>query len=283
MTHMPASVRAQPFFLDSAPGQRFCLYHTPAGACRGAVLYIHPFGEEMNKSRRMAALQARALATLGYGVLQVDLHGCGDSSGDFAEARWEQWQRDVALGAAWLQRELGKPLSLWGLRLGALLALEHARAAAAGAVERVVLWQPVTNGAQFLTQFLRLRVASEMLGDAAERKTGGTDRLRAALQAGDALEIAGYELAPELALAIDAREAAALPVTTCPVDWLEVVAAPDRPLPPASTRVADGWRQAGADVRTHTVPGQAFWSTQEISECAPLIDATCAIFGGARP
>jgi alpha/beta superfamily hydrolase len=40
----------------------------------------------MNKARRMAALQARALAALGYGVLLLDLHGCGDSSGDFGDS-----------------------------------------------------------------------------------------------------------------------------------------------------------------------------------------------------
>jgi exosortase A-associated hydrolase 2 len=280
MTHMPASTRALPFFVDGAPGQRFCLYHPPAGACRGAVLYVHPFGEEMNKTRRMAALQARALAALGYGVLQIDLHGCGDSSGDFADARWEQWQRDVALGADWLRRELGRPVSLWGLRLGALLALEHARGADAGAIERVVLWQPVPAGAQYLTQFLRLRVASEMMGDT---KSGGTDALRAALRAGESLEIAGYELAPELADAIEARNAAALAVTACPVHWLEVVAAPERPLSPVSVRVLDAWRQAGVDVQAQTVVGQSFWATQEITECAALIDATCAIFGGVRP
>ena len=41
-------------------GQRFCIYHPPAlvsvnEPVRGLVLYVHPFAEEMNKSRRMAA------------------------------------------------------------------------------------------------------------------------------------------------------------------------------------------------------------------------------------
>ena len=40
---------AEPFFLDSAHGQRFCLYHAPQGHCRGALVYVHPFAEEMNK------------------------------------------------------------------------------------------------------------------------------------------------------------------------------------------------------------------------------------------
>ena len=88
MTAVPTAPPAEAFFLDMEPGQRFCLFHPPAGTCRGAALYVPPFGEEMNKSRRMAALQARALAAAGFGVLQLDLYGCGDSSGEFAEARW---------------------------------------------------------------------------------------------------------------------------------------------------------------------------------------------------
>ncbi|WP_229425321.1 hypothetical protein [Massilia sp. Se16.2.3] len=82
----PARAPADAFFLDTQGGRRFCLYHAPIGECRGALVYVHPFAEEMNRSRRMAALQARALAARGIGVLQLDLHGCGDSVGDFGDA-----------------------------------------------------------------------------------------------------------------------------------------------------------------------------------------------------
>ena len=47
------------FFLPVGDGQRFCIYHpsqTPVE--RGAVLYVHPFAEEMNKSRQMPLQQA---------------------------------------------------------------------------------------------------------------------------------------------------------------------------------------------------------------------------------
>jgi len=80
-------------------GQRFALLYTPEPATkqRGAVVYVHPFGEELNKSRRMAALQARAMASAGYSVLQIDLLGCGDSTGDFGDATWEAWLADCAI------------------------------------------------------------------------------------------------------------------------------------------------------------------------------------------
>ena len=76
------------FFLaadNGRAGQRLCIHHPPRRGepARGAVLHLHAFAEEMNKSRRMVALQARALAEAGFAVLQIDLHGCGDSGGDF--------------------------------------------------------------------------------------------------------------------------------------------------------------------------------------------------------
>jgi exosortase A-associated hydrolase 2 len=262
---------AQAFFLATPHGQRYCLFHAPQGECRGALVYLHPFAEEMNKSRRMAATQARALAAIGYGVLQIDLAGCGDSDGDFADARWEHWKLDAGAASAWLQQRLGMPVGLWGLRLGALLALDYARSAP---VAQLLLWQPVLQGASFMTQFLRLRVAGGML-DASEAASGGTKELRAQLQAGEALEIAGYMLAPELAASIDALDAAHM-APPCPTHWIEIVASAERPVPPAAARTAAAW---ATPPRMHKLVCAPFWSTQEIAESPALIAATCALYG----
>src|SRR6476469_157933 len=89
--------RVEPFFFDADPGTRFSLYHAPAAhvAPRGAILYVHPFAEELNRIRLMSALQSRQFASLVYAVLQIDLFGCGDSCGDFNAARWDLWKRDL--------------------------------------------------------------------------------------------------------------------------------------------------------------------------------------------
>ena len=48
------------------------MFHAPGGhSVRGSVLYVHPFAEEMNKSRRMVALQSRMLAEKGFAVMHV--------------------------------------------------------------------------------------------------------------------------------------------------------------------------------------------------------------------
>jgi exosortase A-associated hydrolase 2 len=265
---------ALPFFLQTDIGERFCLYHTPAPGteCRGAFVYVHPFAEEMNKSRRMAALQAKRFANAGFGVLQIDLYGCGDSSGDFGEARWDIWKSDLAAAKTWLEGEAGVPVSLWGLRLGAALALDFARDAAVP-LQRLLLWQPVINGELFLTQFLRMRLANEMLAGGDE-KGSGTQGLRNALAAGTSIEVGGYELGPALAKNIDSANAATLMVSNTPVHWFELVSEVGRPLPPASAKVTRAWQQQGVDLHIHLVPGPQFWATQEISECPALLTAT---------
>jgi exosortase A-associated hydrolase 2 len=261
------------FFLGSGADARFCLFHAPAGACRGAVLYVPPFAEELNRTRRMAALGARRLAALGYGVLQIDVYGTGDSAGDFGDARWELWKRDLDAAATWLHARLGQPVTLWGLRLGALLALDYARSAA-HPLAPMLLWQPVTGGAAYLTQFLRLRTAGAMLGDAASAAQNSTKALRAALQAGQTLEIAGYDLAPALALAIDALPAPDAMAPPVAAHWFEVLGAAGQAPGPAGARAQAAWQAQGIDCHLHAVQGAPFWATTEIATCPTLLEAT---------
>ncbi len=235
-------------------------------AHRGGVLYAPPFAEELNKSRRMVALQARRLAAAGFGVLIPDLYGTGDSAGDFGDARWEIWREDLARCAAWLRQRGHESLILWGLRLGGLLAAELAGEVAA---TRLLLWQPVAAGQRFLHQFLRLRLTADRLKGGSETLS----RLQEALAAGQSLEIAGYELHPELAAALD-RVRLTPPPPGVPVDWFELTRAASGSFAPASQRIVDEWRSAGVAVHARTVVGESFWATQEIAEAPALLDAT---------
>lgn len=276
MTASQVTPHAEPFFLKTGIGQRFCLFHPPHGPSRGAVLYVPPFAEEMNRSRRIVALQARDMAALGYGVLQLDLYGCGDSSGDFGDARWDIWKDDLAAGAQWLEARLGQPLLLWGLRLGALLALDYARTAQ-HPVKALILWQPVLSGAAYLTQFLRLRTVGALLAEGASGHTG-TAALRASLQAGETLEISGYDLAPELAAAIDALAALEKFTPACPVHWFEALgmtgqgASPG--VSPGTARASAAWLERQVDLTLHQVHCPPFWTTPEITISPAWLAAT---------
>jgi exosortase A-associated hydrolase 2 len=269
--------RAENFYLTAAPDRRYCLYHPPHGLVRGALLHVAPFGEEMNRARRASALQARALAAAGWAVLQPDLHGCGDSDGEFEAARWDTWKQDLALAHSWLAERSGQAVGLWGVRLGALLALDYARTAPLP-VARFVLWQPALRGSVYLNQLLRLRLAGAML---AGETAGDSRALREALRR-QAQEVGGYALAPQLADAIEALDAAKMAPPAAPVDWFEVVATADRPAPPPAVQLADAWRSAGTNVNLHAVADQPCWATPEIAECPQLRAATSAALEAAH-
>ena len=260
---------AAPFFLDDeAGGLRLCVFHGPHGdAVLGAIVYVHPFAEEMNKSRRMAALQARAFARAGYAVLQCDLLGCGDSSGDFGDATWDGWLDDVARAAAWLRGRYDAPLTLWGLRAGCLVASETARQRSLDC--DLLFWQPMTAGKVALQQHLRLHMAKEMLDGQAG---GGTQRLRERLTRGEAVDIAGYSLNPALAAGLEL--ATLQPSTTGRSVWLEVSTREDGALLPASATLIERWKAAGHRVVERVVEGPPFWSATEIEEAPELIAAT---------
>ncbi|MDR1662378.1 MAG: hydrolase 2, exosortase A system-associated [Azoarcus sp.] len=260
------------FFLPAGTGRRFCLLHAaaPGVPVRGALVYIHPFAEEMNKARRMAALQARAMASAGYTVLQIDLRGCGDSSDDFGDASWQDWVDDALLACDWLGRRAEAVLWLWGLRAGCLVAAEAARQN--GAVGGLLFWQPVVSGKQYLRQFLRLKSAGNMLSG---KDAGSAERLRADLAQGVPVEIAGYALAPELARGLEGAELAP-PERAVRVEWLEVAATEDGGLSPASTARLVQWRAQGHAARGAAVRGPSFWQTVEIAENPEWLAATLA-------
>ncbi|MHA4871527.1 hydrolase 2, exosortase A system-associated [Duganella sp. PWIR1] len=308
-----ASLSALPFFLSADEGERFCLYYEPEPGVppRGAVLYVPPFAEELNKSRRMVALQARAYAQAGFGVLQIDLYGCGDSSGELSTARWDIWLGDLAHAWQWLaKRNLG-PRYLWGLRLGALLALDFATRARP---DGLILWQPALSGRAHLNQFARLQSAARLFAGASavEQDT----------------EIAGYLMEPALSAAINQLDAGTL-TPRCPVQWMELSAPPapasdgaaeyaaavaanalaaddahdqaranavalpgdtsvagsastaatvvaSATLQPASALLIERWRSDGARIDAYPMHGEPFWSSAEIGIVPELLSATSA-------
>ncbi|HZX32963.1 MAG TPA: hydrolase 2, exosortase A system-associated [Rhodocyclaceae bacterium] len=258
------------FYLPAAGGQRFCLFHQPeaVGREKGNLLFVHPFAEEMNKSRRMAALQARALAAAGYGVLLMDLAGCGDSTGSLDHTAWEDWVADAAMGGRWLRQRSEAPLWLWGLRTGCLVA-----AAAARRLDEAVnflFWQPTVSGKVHLQQFLRLKVAGA-LADGGPK--GVTQMLRHRLAAGEEIEVAGYVFSASLANGLEAAELAP-PDRPGRVEWLELSAQAEASLAPVSQKTLAAWMAAGHDARGRVVAGQQFWQTVETTECPALLAAT---------
>lgn len=256
-------------FHIEVPGRDlFALLRRPAGDCRGAILHVPAFAEEMNKSRRMVRLASSELVAAGYAVMLFDLHGCGDSSGDFHDASWDGWVDDVDRAASELAARVDAPLCLWGLRAGCLLL---AQAAARRAdVERYLLWQPSASGRQVLQQFLRLKLAASMEGGG-PRET--VDQMRGRLSVGQCVDVAGYSLPPAVADGLE-RSSLTPPPVPGRVDWLELSTRPEPALLPASRPLVASWREAGYAVTTAVAQGPSFWQTVWLEDAPRLIDAT---------
>jgi exosortase A-associated hydrolase 2 len=223
----------------------------------------------------MASLTARALAAAGHAVLQMDLKGCGDSSGDFADATWDDWLADVRQGAAWLRARHDQPLWLWGLRAGCLLNVEAARQMREPV--RHVFWQPPGSGKALLQQFLRLKLASGLTA----AKVDVARSPRAPLDGGEPVHIAGYTLQPGLAQGLGGADLQPPSAPTCSV-WLETSTVDQPALRPATQDAIARWREAGHWVHAEVVRAPSFWQTQEIEDAPALVEATVRALQAAQ-
>ena len=220
----------------------------------------------------MASGQARALAASGYGVLQIDLYGCGDSSGDFGDATWQHWKEDVLLACHWLRARCHAPLILWGLRAGCLLAVSAA--VDLPEAPSFIFWQPVISGKLHWQQFMRLKIAGELASGQAK---GVTEQLRQQLAKGQGVEIAGYAIDPALVDGLQSAELKLPAGQSGQVAWLELSTREDATLAPASQDRIGQWQAAGFTVDAQVVHGPAFWQTTEIEDAPELLRATLAV------
>ena len=268
-------MRLTPHFIDSVAGPVFALHFAPAGPARGAVLYLPPLAEEMNRCRALAAAQAQALADAGYACLLLDYFGTGDSAGELIDATWDTWRGDALAAANWLEQESGMPVTLWGCRLGALLAADIA-GRAPERFRRLLLWQPIVDGKMYFTQILRLRVAFLMDRGLPPETTAD---MRAQLAAGQNIVVSGYTFPLGLAQEIDQLRIGDAALSLCRIDWFENVSEPGKPLSPASQKAQQALRAQGNDVHAHPFTAPPIWQLHERDEAPDLLEKTTALFG----
>jgi exosortase A-associated hydrolase 2 len=262
-----ASAELRPLFLDSADRRLFAFAGRPAGGTpRHGILVCPAFAEEMNRTRRTVRLLCEQGVRRGHAVLNVDLHGTGDSDGDFADARWEHWLDDLGTGAAWLRSAGCRAISLLGIRAGALAAVTLARRLE---IASLLLWQPVVAGQSAVTDLLRTRVAA---GAAAGERESVAD-LRGQLAAGATIEAAGYALPAALAAALDAAVVAG-EALSAPVLWLEVASEAGAPPRAPAAQAAARLRAAGVRVELTSAVDPPFWSTTEVTVGRASVAAT---------
>jgi len=138
------------FYFGGASRSLFGVLHEPLGAADGGVVVVcAPLWREGIRAHRVLRQLGVRLAKLGHAVLRFDYSGAGDSAGESEHGNVDVWLEDVALALDEVRRR--KPearMTLLGLRFGATLAA--LAAARQDDVERLVLWEPVVNGAHYL-------------------------------------------------------------------------------------------------------------------------------------
>jgi exosortase A-associated hydrolase 2 len=249
------------------------------------LLIVPPFAEEMNKCRRMMALLARGAAEHGVLSLIPDLFGTGDSDGDFRDASWAAWRSDLVGAGRWLESQGVRALDILAVRTGALLcSAALPELLSVSQVRQLMFWQPVTSGARYMQQFLRMRLAADAIVPEGRQGETGAD-LRSLLAAEGFLEVAGYTISRELHDDITRSDLTGGSCTgSRRIHWFEVVDSGSDGASPAAQRAIEALRRAGAAVEVSLVVGEPFWSTPEIATVPGLIQASLSSLGvDSRP
>ena len=183
---------------------------------------------------------SEALAQAGFHVLRFDYPGTGDSAGDDAEPeRVQHWIDGIEAAARMLGQITGcERIALFGLRLGATLALQAAMQATS--VERLVLWAPCKSGRAFVRE---LRMATTQRGQTLQAASGDIQSLGFLYTA---QTLADLEALPALPLNLPAA-----------AERLQKVLVLDRDDMPQGVQLAQNLSKLGVQARYAVVPGYA--------------------------
>lgn len=127
------------------------------------MIFVPPFAEEMNRSKRMYVLCSRLLANAGVHAICFDFAGTGDSSGEWGEYGLTDWKANLTDTYNYVRRFSTKT-SFVTLRDSALIAFELIKHANIK-IERCVLWDPIDNGEALIRQLIRMKIAAAMASD----------------------------------------------------------------------------------------------------------------------
>jgi exosortase A-associated hydrolase 2 len=158
-------MREQPVFFNNGNYQLFgIVHHAETTPAKQGVLFCHPFAEEKLWTHRVFVEFARYLAARGYTVLRFDYFGNGDSEGEFEQATVSTALSDISCAFNYLSNiETIDKISLVGLRFGAAMAAKFLEVYKPDNVNKLVLWEPVVDGEQYVQEILRANLATQMI------------------------------------------------------------------------------------------------------------------------
>lgn len=198
-----------PFYFGPADRKLFAIYHAPpaGGEIRSALLLCGPFGHEAIRIHRLFRVLAERLARQGTAVMRFDYFGTGESGGEDGDGEMKGWRLDLLRAHEELGRRSGAPRIGWlAARISAALAVQSARHA--HGLQRLVMWDPVLDGAAYIEELRSAQVAALELGFYAGGPSAG--KLRAEGDRAELSEALGHSLSPELITQLRALRPGAL-------------------------------------------------------------------------
>jgi uncharacterized protein len=254
-----------PYRFGPAAHQLFGLLHTPpqSSARQHTVLLCNPFGQEAIRVHRLLRVLAERLARAGFHVMRFDYLGTGDSDGADDEGDFRNWTDDVLCANNEAQRLSGNSRCSWfGLRLGASLAMSAWAACeqTSGPPEQLVLWDPVVNGSDYLSELAHAHAAELKSVHANPHKRYSTDEILGET------EVLGFPVKPAL------REQL---LTFSPNTWavsavmkttkIQLITGPGAQ---NTVALAQHLSTAGCQVHQHTISTHIVWASGEAMNTA---------------
>lgn len=143
---------AEALWMGDGESRLFGAMHAARSGLRAGIVVCAPILHEYVRSHRLFAMLAHELSGHGFNVLRFDYFGTGDSEGEDVEFSLQRAAIDAAMAVEHMRATMpGLPIIVLGIRAGAFPAAQLARN---GSCDRLWLWQPVLDGADYMRRLL---------------------------------------------------------------------------------------------------------------------------------
>lgn len=181
----------------------------PPTQSQHCVLVVPPLFEEMNRCRPLSGHLAKCLAASGITVETFDYSNTGDSSGDFVDANFDSWWREVAQIYQALKDNYRR-VSIVAIR-SAALTLMHWLQSSEVNVDDILLLAPVADGSEITHTLIKTTQAQMLFAGKRQSET----EIRQTLQTAGSYEFSGYEVSQDLFAALEAVSLTSANRTVC--------------------------------------------------------------------
>ena len=243
---------------------------------RKAVIFIPPFGEEMNRSKRMYILCARLLANNGCYSFCFDLSGTGDSEGAWGDFDYPDWLENLKDVIEYVQAKNFQKITFVSLRFGALIALD-ALSNVDVPIEKCIFWDPVDNGEVYMRQLIRMKIAASMAEHSIKITT--KDILEEFNSKGS-VEIGGYQISNEIYKHVSQLKfvnTVDTAIEKTSIHWMQTGKTEGRAKKTFPLSIKKEWAQ---QIAFHDVDDVRFWMQQETTIAPELLRQTQLLING---